>query len=333
MSVFGAAILGCSGQTLTEDERQFFAETNPFGFILFSRNIADGDQLRGLCADLRASVGRDAPILIDQEGGRVQRLVPPLARDWAPPLDDVQRFGAYAEAAMRLRYNIIALELRQYGIDTNCAPLLDIARTETHAFLRNRCYGEDVDTVTRVGQAVVQGLRDGGIVPVIKHIPGHGLARADSHEEVPRVSTDPATLNAHDFSAFRPFASLPMGMTSHVIYECIDWAPATLSPAVIHVIRHTIGFTGLLMTDDISMGALSGPVAQRGEAAVRAGCDLVLHCNGDLDEMRALMTAVGGMRPDAQTRAEAALRARRAPRHVDIPALEAELEALTGRLL
>ncbi|MDO6585776.1 glycoside hydrolase family 3 N-terminal domain-containing protein [Salipiger sp. 1_MG-2023] len=330
---FGATILAPEGLTLSDRERRFFADANPYGFILFARNLAEPDQIRALTADLRSVVGRRAPVFIDQEGGRVQRLRPPLACDWLPPLDDVMRFGAHAPQAMRLRYRIIAAELLSYGIDGNCAPMLDVARPQTHPFLRNRCYGESAAAVTDIGLAVAQGLLEGGVLPVIKHLPGHGLAQLDSHKDLPRIDAPRAELDAVDFAAFRPFHHMPLGMTAHLLFEGLNTQPATIDPSMIRLIRQDIGFTGFLMTDDISMQALSGTVATRGEAALAAGCDCVLHCNGDFAEMVALADRAGVMSGAAQSRAEAALAARTVPAEIDIAALLAEREALlSGRL-
>ncbi|CUH77229.1 beta-N-acetylhexosaminidase [Tropicibacter naphthalenivorans] len=328
MTAFGAAILGCEGLTLTKAEQGFFAGAHPFGFILFNRNLESAAQIRALCADLRSAVGWDAPIFIDQEGGRVQRLRPPLATEWLPPLEDVARYGAQAARAMELRFLITSLELCALGIDGNCVPTLDIARDETHAVLRNRCYGETLESVVEMGRAVVRGCQRGGVLPVMKHMPGHGLGTLDSHLELPRVATDRETLDTRDFAAFAAFADLPLGMSAHLVFEQIDPRPATISPVMIEVIRKQIGFQGLLMTDDISMQALSGTVAERGAAALAAGCDLVLHCNGDLEEMRALMGRVGRLSDPAQGRASAALATRTAPENLDICALRTELDAL-----
>ncbi|KAA8609147.1 beta-hexosaminidase [Salipiger aestuarii] len=329
---FGATILAPEGPVLTDRERRFFADADPFGFILFARNLADGDQIRALTADLRDAVGRRAPVFIDQEGGRVQRLRPPLASDWLPPLDDVARFGPNAAQAMRLRYRITAAELMRYGIDGNCAPMLDVARPDTHPFLRNRCYGETAVQVQEIGIAVAQGLMQGGVLPVIKHLPGHGLAQLDSHKDLPCIDASRSELDRVDFEAFRPFHDAPLGMTAHLVFKRLNTQPATIDPAMIGLIRREIGFTGLLMTDDISMHALSGSVATRGAAALAAGCDCVLHCNGDFAEMLALADAAGGMTGQAQVRAEAALAARTVPAEVDIEALQAEREALlSGR--
>ncbi len=325
---FGATILGCEGHRLSTDEARFFRDADPWGFILFSRNLEDADQVRALCADLRETVGREAPVFIDQEGGRVQRLRPPLAREWPAPLDHVRRYRAHAGRAMYLRYRIIAAELRGLGIDGNCAPCLDVAGPDTHPFLRNRCYGETTDAVIEIGRAVAQGLSDGGVLPVIKHMPGHGRARADSHRDLPRVSASEAELDAVDFAAFRPFSDLALGMSAHIVYEALDDAPATISPTMIGLIRERLGFDGLLMTDDISMEALSGTVAERGRAALDAGCDAVLHCNGDLEEMVALAEVAGTMGARAQARAEAALAARHPAPGDDIADLVDQLDAL-----
>ncbi|MGI1661881.1 glycoside hydrolase family 3 N-terminal domain-containing protein [Palleronia sp. KMU-117] len=324
----GAYILGCAGPRLGPEERAFFAEAQPWGFILFARNVEDPGQLRRLTADLRAALGRDAPILIDQEGGRVQRMRAPHWREWLPPLDQAMRAGDRAPRAFELRYRIIAQELREVGIDVDCVPCGDLARPETHAILKNRCYGSDVDPVVALGRAVARALIAGGVLPVMKHMPGHGRAMVDSHLEPPRVPTDAATLRATDFAVFRGLNDLPMGMTSHLVFEALSDRPATIDPAMIALIRDEIGFGGLLMTDDISMQALSGTVAQRGVAALAAGCDLVLHCNGDMAEMATLPAALGPMTDAAQARAEAALALRHAPQPIDIAAAEAELEAL-----
>lgn len=327
MNRFAAAIFGCDGLRLTKEEKRFFAEASPFGFILFARNIDNADQIRALTAELRDSVGWGTPIFIDQEGGRVQRLRAPLATEWLPPLDDVARFGENAPEAMRLRYQITGLELQALGIDGNCAPMLDVARPNTHQILRNRCYSSDLQRVIDVGHAVVKGHQDAGVLPVMKHIPGHGLAQLDSHLDLPRISLDRAELDAVDFAAFKPFANLPLAMTAHLVFDKIDPQPATISEKIINLIRQDIGFNGFLMTDDISMEALSGTVADRGSAAIKAGCDAVLHCNGNLAEMQSIFDSVGDMTDAAQTRAERALATRQTPQDVDIDQLRADFEA------
>ncbi|MEM9576179.1 MAG: beta-N-acetylhexosaminidase [Pseudomonadota bacterium] len=325
---FGATILDAEGLRLTPDEKRFFRAANPFGFILFARNVDSPDQLRALCDEMRESVGREAPITIDQEGGRVQRLRGPIWHEWTPPLDFVAAAGEHAEKAMYLRYRIIAAELRAVGIDSNCAPMVDVARDTTHPFLRNRCYGSDVVTVARMGRAVANGLMDGGVIPVLKHIPGHGVATLDSHHELPRVALGQNELGAVDFAPFHDLNELPMGMTAHLVYEAIDDRPATLSPKMIDLIRTRIGFDNLIMTDDISMKALSGTPGDTATAALSAGCDVVLYCNGPLEQRRAVAEAAGEMTFAAQTRALRALNARKSPDDVDIPGLHAQLEAL-----
>ena len=328
-NLFGAAIFGCDGARLSPDERAFFADANPFGFILFGRNLESPDQIRALTSELREAVGWTAPVFIDQEGGRVQRLRAPLATDWLPPLDHVDLLGPNAEDGMRLRYRIIAHELMALGIDANCAPMLDIARPETHSFLRNRCYGSNLDQVVKIGRAVVEGHEQGGVFPVIKHIPGHGLAQMDSHLDLPRIDVSAETLDNIDFAAFRPFADVAMGMTAHLVYSAFgETGPATTSASMIRRIRDDLGFTGLLMTDDIGMQALSGTVPERGAASMEAGCDVILHCNGDLAERIALMDGIGTMPKASQARAEAALARRTRPQDVDIAALKAKLAEL-----
>ena len=326
----GATILDAEGLRLSREERAFFRDVDPFGFILFSRNIDTPDQLRALCDEFRAAVGRDCPILIDQEGGRVQRLRAPLAREWRPPLDHVARAGDGAARAMYLRYRLIADELRALGIDTDCAPMADLAFDGTHPFLRNRCYGTQADRVAELARAVADGLLAGGVLPVLKHIPGHGRATQDSHFDLPHVTADPEELDDTDFAAFRTLNDLPMGMTAHLVYDALDSEPATLSAPVMGMIRDQIGFDGLIMTDDISMKALQGDLSDLCRAALTAGCDVVLHCNGTLAERVAVAEASGAMTPAAQARAEAALAARKAPEPLDIDAAEAELSALMG---
>ncbi|MEN8893388.1 glycoside hydrolase family 3 protein [Planktotalea arctica] len=325
---YGATIFGCEGQTLSATEASFFRASDPFGFILFDRNLAGADQIRALCDALRDAVGRDAPILIDQEGGRVQRLRPPLASEWLPPLADVRRFGTNAPRAMYLRYRIIAAELMALGIDANCAPMVDIATEETHPFLKNRCYGNDLETVVKIGQAVAGGLLDGGVLPVLKHVPGHGRAIADSHLDLPVVDTDGEVLRQSDFAAFRVLNDLPMGMTAHITYSAFDDRPATLSPKMMGLIREDIGFDGLIMTDDISMKALTGSLGELSRLSLDAGCDVILHCNGKMGEMEDVAGASGAMTAQALARAEAALACRRTPDPVDISHLQAQLEAL-----
>lgn len=324
----GAVILGLSGTELTAGEAAFFRRADPWGFILFARNVDTPDQVRRLTASLRETVGRDAPILIDQEGGRVQRLRAPHWREWMAPLDEATATGPRAEQALALRYRLIAHELRAVGIDANCAPCLDLARPETHPFLRNRCLGSDPATVAAIGRAAANGMLAGGVLPILKHMPGHGRGIADSHHDLPGTDAPLAELLTTDFAPFAALADLPLAMSAHMHYRQIDSQPGTTSAAITALIRHRIGFHGLLMTDDIGMNALSGTPATRAAAAIAAGCDVVLHCNGTLAEMEAVVTVAGPLSPPAQSRAARALTFRRPPDPVDIDALEADLRAL-----
>lgn len=325
---FGATILDAEGLRLTAAEKAFFRQADPFGFILFARNIDSPDQVRALCAEMREAVGREAIITIDQEGGRVQRLRAPHWREWLPALDHVTAAGDQAARAMYLRFRIIAAELHALGIDSNCAPLADIAGPQTHPFLHNRCYGTDAPRVAAMARACADGLLDGGVLPVLKHIPGHGRATADSHLDLPRVTASVNDLRASDFAPFAALHDLPTAMTAHLVYEALDDLPATLSPRVMQVIRDEIGYDGLIMTDDISMKALKGDLGRISRDALAAGCDVVLLCNGTLDARRAVAEASGLMSDRAQSRAKRALAARRTPETVDIAALDAQLEAL-----
>lgn len=292
------AIFGCAGLRLSPAERAFFRAVAPVGFILFARNVESPDQVRALVAALRESVADPAvPVLIDQEGGRVARLKPPHWR--AAPA--AARFGrrhaadpGAASAAARLNAELIARELRPLGIDVDCLPLLDVRQPDADGVIGDRAFSEDPAIVALLGRAVARGLADGGCQGVIKHLPGHGRATVDSHLDLPRVTATAAELEAVDFPPFRALNDLPWGMTGHLVFEAFDAAlPATLSaPVVARVIRGAIGFDGALMTDDINMAALSGSLAERSEAALRAGCDLVLHCSGRLAEMQAVAAAL-----------------------------------------
>lgn len=323
----GAAIFGCAGPKLLPEERAFFRDADPFGFILFARNVEDPEQLRRLTSDLREAVGWQAPILVDQEGGRVQRLRAPHWQEWTPPLDTVDGAGSVeaAERIMRLRASVIAAELADVGIDADCIPTLDVVRPETHPFLMNRCYGRDPDTVARIGRAVAEGLMAGGVLPVMKHMPGHGLSHVDTHHDLPTVDVSHEELTAVDFAPFRALRDLPMAMTAHLVFAALDGdRPATQSPTMIRVIRDEIGFQGLLMSDDLNMQALSGTLAERTARTIAAGVDVALHCKGDMAEMVAVAGAAGVMGPAARGRAEAAVAARR-PATVDVKAALAEL--------
>ena len=327
----GAAIFGCAGLELQADEAAFFRDFDPAGFILFARNVDCPAQVRRLTADLRNCVGRDAPIFVDQEGGRVQRLRAPHWRDWTPPLDFVAAAGKNAARAMYLRGALIGAEHLALGLDGNCAPTLDVAGKATHPFLKNRCYGFDPDTVSKAGRALADGLLAAGVLPVMKHMPGHGRSHVDTHHDLPRVTADAETLHDSDFAPFRALNDLPLAMTAHLVFTAIDPDhPATQSPEMIKVIREQIGFQGVLMTDDLNMQALSGSLADRTRASMGAGCDLALHCKGVLSEMRDVAGQAGTMSGAARARMSRALTFRRAAA-LDIAALDAELGSIMGQ--
>ena len=322
----GATIFGCAGPVLLPSERAFFRDADPFGFIVFARNIETPDQVSRLTANLRDAVGRDAPILVDQEGGRVQRLRAPHWRDWDPPLETITKAGSpdRAERIMRARMAVIGAELLAVGIDANCAPVADVARPETHPFLRNRCYGTDPATVAAIARAVADGLLSAGVLPVMKHLPGHGLSHLDTHLDLPTVDASLDDLRATDFAPFRALADLPMAMTAHLVFAAIDpGQPATQSPKMIDLIRNEIGFQGLLMTDDLNMQALKGTLAERTARSLAAGVDIALHCKGDLAEMQEVAAAAGDMTAAARLRATAAVAARPVARLGLAEALEA----------
>lgn len=305
-----AAIFGCAGTEITAEERAFYRETDPLGFILFARNVADPDQMRRLTDALRESVGRDdAPILIDQEGGRVARLKPPHWRAMPP----AAKFGeiaatdrARAATAVRINHELLAGELRAIGINVDCTPVLDLKRPETTNAIGDRAFAADPTLVADLGRAAAEGLMAGGVTPVIKHMPGHGRATVDSHLDLPRIDADFDELADSDFVPFRMLNDLPWGITAHLVYKEIDPdRPATLSPKVIaEVIRGEIGFSGLLVSDDMSMKALQGSLDQLAADLIAAGCDIALHCNGKLDEMRLVAAGCGALSPTARLRYE-----------------------------
>ena len=306
-----AFVCGCKGLALEAAERGFFAEAEPFGLILFKRNVESRAQLQALTREFRDAVGRaEAPVLVDQEGGRVQRLSAPHWRAYpaaARYLTELPREAAIEAAGLVAR--LIAHDLSEVGITVDCAPVLDVADANTHAVIGSRAYGADPADVAALGRAVVNGFLAGGVLPVVKHMPGHGRARADSHLELPRVEASRAELSARDIAPFRALNDAPAAMTAHVVYAAIDAsAPATQSRRVIEdVIRDEIGFIGLLISDDLSMQALSGPFAARAAAAFDAGIDIALHCNGDLAEARAVAEATPPLAGLARARAERAL--------------------------
>ncbi|QPF81943.1 beta-N-acetylhexosaminidase [Bradyrhizobium genosp. L] len=333
-----AFIIGISGLVLSEAEREFIRAERPWGFILFKRNIETPAQVSALVAELRATLGdEDAPVLIDQEGGRVQRLGPPHWPVYPPGASFAALYDIDPNlglTAARLSSRLIAADLADLGITVDCLPLADVPVAGADAVIGNRAYGTEPGKVAAIARAVTDGLERGGVLPVLKHIPGHGRATADSHFRLPTVDTAKDELERTDFVAFQPLADLPMAMTAHVVFSALDGAhPATTSATIVdQVIRGRIGFQGLLMSDDVSMNALAGSIAERTRAIVSAGCDMVLHCNGNLDEMRAVAAETPELAGMALARAEAALAARKPPQPLDRQAARAELDALLDRV-
>jgi beta-N-acetylhexosaminidase len=320
-----AFITGVAGPALTGEERQFLKDSQPWGLILFKRNVVDPESVRRLVGELRDAVGWQAPVLIDQEGGRVQRLGPPHWPSYPPGATYSALYDRDREmglAAAKLGARVMAADLIDLGIDTDCLPLGDLRVEGADPIIGDRAYGAEPAKVAAIAGAIAEGLLEGGVLPVLKHLPGHGRANADSHQKLPVVGTDRATLDATDFAAFRPLAALPLGMTAHVVFTAIDpVAPATTSVTIVRdVIRDSIGFEGLLMSDDISMGALTGSLGERTKAALAAGCDMVLHCNGQMAQMREVAAATPLLAGKAARRADAALAARKPPVPFDFTA-------------
>ena len=332
-----AFITGVSGPELSAAEREFIRAERPWGFILFKRTIETPAQVITLVQELRKTIGDpEAPVLVDQEGGRVQRLGPP---HW-PVYPAGAVFGvlydidpALGLSAARLSARLIAADLSELGITVDCLPLADVPVPGADAVIGNRAYGTKADKVAAIGRAVTEGLEQGGILPILKHIPGHGRATADTHFRLPVVDTPKGELERTDFAAFRPLADLPMAMTAHVVFSALDPAhPATTSATIVkQVIRGVIGFQGLLMSDDVSMNALAGSVAERTRAIFAAGCDMVLHCNGKLEEMREVAAETPELSGEALERAGQALGARKAPKVFDRATARRELDALIER--
>jgi beta-N-acetylhexosaminidase len=333
-----AFIAGLAGLAVSADERVFLREAEPWGFILFKRNVSEPEQAADLVSSLRDLLGRQAPVLVDQEGGRVQRLGPPY---W-PAYPPGAVYGALYDhdpavglTAARLGGHLIAADLAALGIDVDCLPLADVPIAGANAVIGDRAYGAEPGKVAAIAGAIAGGLQAGGVLPVLKHLPGHGRAVADSHHALPVVDADQATLESTDFAAFRPLRELPLGMTAHVVFSAIDpVAPATTSVTMVQqVIRRDIGFQGLLMSDDVSMGALSGTVAERSRAAIAAGCDLVLHCNGNLGEMREVASVVPALAGEVLARADAALAARSAPEAFDVRTARAAFDQMVAGIM
>jgi beta-N-acetylhexosaminidase len=328
-----AVIFGCAGPTLAPREREFFREVDPLGFILFQRNCRTPAEVRQLVADLRDAVGRpEAPVLIDQEGGRVARLKPPHWPAYPSAAAIAALGGDRAAEVASIGARLIADDLSALGITVDCLPVLDVPVSGADNVIGDRAYGQSPGPVTALGRAAAEGLLAGGVLPVMKHMPGHGRALVDSHHALPYVDAPRAVLEASDFSPFRALAHLPLGMTAHLVYQAIDpERPATLSARVIgDVIRASIGFDGLLITDDLSMQALGGSFAERTQAALRAGCDVVLHCNGELGEMTEIASVVPPLTAKAQERVARAEATRGTPRPIERAALEARFSALMG---
>lgn len=333
-----AFIIGVSGLELTAEERSFIRGERPWGFILFKRNIGTPAQVTALVREMRDCLGEaGAPVLIDQEGGRVARLGPP---HW-PVYPPGAVFGALYDLdpalglkAARLSSRLIAADLIDLGITVDCLPLADVPVAGADGVIGNRAYGTEPAKVAAIARAVTEGLEQGGVLPILKHIPGHGRATADSHFRLPTVDTPRDELERTDFAAFQPLANLPMAMTAHVVFSALDPAqPATTSATIIRqVIRGVIGFQGLLMSDDVSMNALAGSIAERTRAIVNAGCDMVLHCNGKLDEMRDVARETPELTGEPLERAKRALASRKQPEPLDRQAARAELDALTDRV-
>lgn len=334
-------ISGCAGTEISRDERELFSTHQPWGLILFQRNCSSTQQLKALTDDFRKIVDRkDAPVLIDQEGGRVQRMGPNANSEWRK-YPSAKRFGEMYKKcplhALRTARNVgrlMAADLEAAGITVNCLPVLDMPQPGSHAVISDRAYDTTPEIVLALSRAHIAGFMDGGVLPVMKHVPGHGRAMVDSHKELPRVTVDRIELENFDFRTFAGFADCPMAMTAHVVFEALDKRnPATLSKIVIRdVIRKQLGFNGLLMTDDLSMKALSGSFADKTKAAIDAGCDVVLHCNGVLVEMLEIAEAAPPLDGKAMVRAKAALKQRRKPQRYDgkvaLKDLEAVMEAV-----
>lgn len=335
---FQAFISGCAGLTLSEDERAFFRDARPCGLILFGRNCDTPDQIRGLIADFHAALGDErALVLVDQEGGPVQRLRPPHWRRYPAARAFGRLYGAESDAdaggperalkAAHLVSRLMAAELAEVGITVNCLPVLDLPVPDAHEVIGERAYATEPEPVIALARAVAEAHLEGGVLPVVKHIPGHGRAGADSHESLPVIEATLEEFAARDLVPFAALNDLPLAMTAHVMLPALDPEhPASLSEAIMRqVIRDRVGFSGLVMSDDVSMGALSGPIGARAAAIIAAGSDVVLHCNGVLAEMREVAEAVPRLEGTAEARFAAALARRGAAQEFDTAAAEAAL--------
>jgi beta-N-acetylhexosaminidase len=330
-----AFISGCAGEALTDSERALVARTRPCGLILFARNCKDPDQLRALVTSFKDSVGSDdALVLIDQEGGRVQRLRAPCWREMPPARTYGLGYDRDPEQAKRAAFagaRLIAQELYDLGINVNCTPVLDVPQAGAHEIIGDRAFSTEPDVVTVLGRAVMDGTLAGGVLPVIKHVPGHGRAHVDSHLDLPRIGASREALEAVDFRPFQALNDAPLAMTAHVVLEAFDdLRPATISPVIMgEVIRNLIGLKGLVMSDDLGMKALRGPFAERASAVIDAGCDVALHCSGDSAEMEQVASAVPPLRDEALSRFERACGFFRKPEPFDAEAALALVGEMT----
>lgn len=326
-----AAIFGVEGLALSAAEQEFFARVKPFGFILFARNCESPEQVKALVGSLRALTGRPRlPVLIDQEGGRVARLRPPHWRA-SPAAWNLSAISAEdlpaAKRAVRANARLLGHELHELGITVDCAPLADVPVEGAHDIIGDRAYSRDPWIVSQLAAEMAQGLMESGVLPVLKHIPGHGRATADSHEDLPEVTTRLDELNDTDFVPFRALRNLPLGMTAHIVYHALDATrPASTSPAALDYVRGDIGFEGLLMSDDLSMKALKGSMQELTRDVLSAGCDLVLHCNGKMDEMTAIVETLRPLDEVGQRRADSAAYLLTEPAELDHAAAEADVQ-------
>ncbi|NRP73616.1 Beta-hexosaminidase [Ensifer psoraleae] len=334
MSESKAFISGCKGLSLTEEERRFFDGERPWGFILFGRNIGEENQISDLVAQLRDSIGNpNAPVLIDQEGGRVQRIRPPLVQQYPSGAAIGEIYRRDPEQGLRAAWlmgRLHAFDLMRFGITVDCLPVLDVPVPGSHDVIGNRAYGHDPETVTAIGRAMSEGLKAGGMLPVMKHMPGHGRTFVDSHHNLPVVEAGIEELQRSDFLPFIAMKDEVMAMSAHMVFTAIDPDnPATTSPKVVReIIRGHIGFDGLLMSDDVSMNALAGDMAARARGIIGAGLDLVLHCHGIMEEMRAVADVVPVLSGDRLRRARAAQAAFGKPDDADQEALRTEFNAM-----
>jgi len=332
-----ACILGLAGTELTPEERRFFSDLQPLGFILFRRNVETPAQVKALVASLKDLVTHDALILIDQEGGRVRRLRPPHWPDYPPAsrFAEVTNDPSEEREMVRLGARLMAHDLAELGINVDCAPVLDVPQPGAHDIIGDRAYGLTPQTVAVMGRACAEGLLAGGVLPVIKHVPGHGRAGADSHTDLPRVDTKLEDLLKVDFYPFQVNADMPIAMTAHVLYRAIDKRnPATTSKKCLKIVRDVIGFDGLLICDDLSMNALSGTLEKRAKASLRAGCDVLLHCNGQMEQMKQIAHVTPKLKGEALRRAKAAIgRILRHAEPLDVAEARARFDVVMARSL